>query len=197
MVLISSPAFSDFIFSYFSDTLSDGSNSIPNYIETTPPPDMGVQTEPTRCLRRRDPPSTETFENTRPGALPLDPYLRFESDSSDEEMEEDVLSNLSTTPAIPSTPSTAPTTPSHPPMAATTSTASPRVRKPVPILCPWGSCPQYVVGIDYKPLRDHIMSEHVKRATGNQLKCQWPGCDKMINLPRGVGGHMVMHYREL
>ena len=197
MIPISSPAFSDFIFSYFSDRLSYSSNPIPNYIETTPPPSRDVRAEPVRYPSRRDPPSIETFDDARPGALPLDPYLSFVSDSSDEEVEEAVLSNLSATQTIPSTPSTTPTTPKNLPMTAATSTASTRVRKPVPILCPWGDCPQYVVCTDYKPLRDHIRSEHLVGDTGSQLKCQWPGCGKMIKLPKGVGGHMVMHYREL
>ncbi|KAF9645011.1 hypothetical protein BDM02DRAFT_3120917, partial [Thelephora ganbajun] len=147
------------------------------FYDSALPPDTTTQPGSSRSTGQAESPSSESSSSTRQHALPLDEYLDFGSDSSDEEMEEIAPSNPSTT-------------------AATTTSELVR--------CLWQDCcAEFEVGTHYDVWKDHIKSAHVElqEEDGSRrlkvTKCRWNGCGKTFKQPQGVVKHMATHLRDI
>lgn len=145
--------------------------------DPTLPQDTITQVASTESPAQAELPSSESSSSARRYTLPLDEYLDFDSDTSDEEMEEIATEDPST------------------------STLAPQ---PERVRCLWqGCCTGFEVGTHYDVWKDHIRLAHLEQQNeGNSrlsraTKCQWDGCGKSFRQSQGVVKHMSTHLQAI
>lgn len=166
--------FSNFIFS------NEGFDTLMNLSPVpTEPQDVTMQSE-TILVSRHVKSPIESSSNACQYALPLDEYLNFGSDTSDEEMEG--------------------TTPGDDP--STTTTTLPPVSQRRKMRCLWQGCrAEFEAGTRYDVWKDHIKSVHTEQENegGSRppraIKCHWDGCGRNFKR-QGIMKHMTTHFRD-